>query len=515
MVKLQLVKPKTKTGASIMISHPNLNNFDEITQTVKDKEDRLSDTLFDMIRPFTMGTLAARSSIVKEKGFRPGYLITLLLLFPFFNLSAVRSFFLSGFAHLSEAQKDTLFRLKNNHRYNWRRFLYLVSKRFTVLAEENSKRSLPNSEASSRSGQSTCMILDDTVQHKRGKKIEGIGRVFDHVSKRYILGFKTLMLAFWDGVNTIPLDFSLHSERGKNKKRPFGLTLKEIKARYSKERSKESHGYKRLSEMTQNKITTGLAMIKRALRHQFIPDYVLVDSWFSSKGFIKAIRSYRKGAIHFLGQLRMDKRKYACEGKRFTARELKQHLKKKTRRSRWFNARYIEAQVQYQGVGEVKLFFSRFSKQGAWHLLLTTDTNLTYNEALRLYNTRWTIEVMFKELKQHLNFGRCQSNDFDAQIADTTISLVTHTILSLYKRIHDYIPLGQIFRKFREMLLQTTLAQRLWNLFLFVVTSLIQILDLRKDIDELIQRIFHSNKAKIMFENLIGKSTQEQLCTIT
>jgi len=138
----------------------------------------------------------------------------------------------------------------------------------------------------------------------------------------------------------------------------------------------------------------------------------------------------------------MDKRKYDYQGEQFTAKELKQHLKKKTKRSRKFHARYIDVLVHYKGIGEVKLFFSCFTKQGTWHLILTTDTKLTYNEALKLYNIRWTIEVMFKELEQHLNFGRCQSNDFDAQIVDTTISLVTHTILSLCKRINDYIPLG-------------------------------------------------------------------------
>lgn len=358
------------------------------------------------------------------------------------------------------------------------------------------------------------MILDDTLQPKRGKKIEGIGRVYDHVTHRSVLGFKNLVLAFWDGINTIPLDFSLHNERGKNKKRPFGLTIKEIKARYFKERSQDSHGYQRLSETTIDKITNGLDMIKRALRYSFIPDYVLVDSWFSSHRFIKAIRSFRKGAIHFLGRVRMDKRKYEYQGERFTGKELRQRLKKKAKRSRRFNARYIEVLVHYKEIGEVKLFLSRFTKQGTWHLLLTTDTKLTYNEALKLYNVRWSIEVLFKELKQHLNFGKCQSNDFDAHIADTTISLVTHTILSLYKRIHDYIPLGQIFGKFREILLQTTLAKRLWNLFLTVVSSLIQVLDLKQDVEELIKKVLNSDRAKIMLENLIGRSTQEQLCTI-
>ena len=134
MVKLQVVKPTTKIGAFLMNSQSNLHNFDEITKTIKDKKDVICDTLFDMIKPFTIGTLAAKSNMVKEKGFRPCYLITLLMLFPFFDISAVRSFFLSGYAYLSEAQKDTIFRQKNNPKFNCRGFLstgscgYLLAK---------------------------------------------------------------------------------------------------------------------------------------------------------------------------------------------------------------------------------------------------------------------------------------------------------------------------------------------------------------------------------------------------
>jgi hypothetical protein len=43
---------------------------------------------------------------------------------------------------------------------------------------------------------------------------------------------------------------------------------------------------------------------------------------------------------------------------------------------------------------------------------------------VEIYQTHWTIEVFFKESKQLLGFGKCQSNDFDAQIADSTINAV-------------------------------------------------------------------------------------------
>jgi len=40
----------------------------------------------------------------------------------------------------------------------------------------------------------------------------------------------------------------------------------------------------------------------------------------------------------------------------------------------------------------------------------------------------------FKEAKQLLGLGKCQSNDFDAQIADTTITMIQHLLLTLKYR---------------------------------------------------------------------------------
>lgn len=54
--------------------------------------------------------------------------------------------------------------------------------------------------------------------------MENISRVYDHVSGRCLLGFKLLLLAVSDGISTLPVDFSLHREKGKEG--AFGLSEK-------------------------------------------------------------------------------------------------------------------------------------------------------------------------------------------------------------------------------------------------------------------------------------------------
>jgi len=49
---------------------------------------------------------------------------------------------------------------------------------------------------------------------------------------------------------------------------------------------------------------------------------------------------------------------------------------------------------------------------------------------MKKYANRWSIEVFFKESKQLLALGKEQSTSFNAQIASTSISLMTYTMLA-------------------------------------------------------------------------------------
>ena len=77
--------------------------------------------------------------------------------------------------------------------------------------------------------------------------------------------------------------------------------------------------------------------------------------------------------------------------------------------------------------------------------------------------------------RQLLNLGKCQSNDFDAQIADATIGLIVYTMLSFHKRIHCYTSLGPLFAKYCADLIEATVAERLWFLFLTIQLTIAEV----------------------------------------
>ena len=84
---------------------------------------------------------------------------------------------------------------------------------------------------------------------------------------------------------------------------------------------------------------------------------------------------------------------------------------------------------------------------------------------LEIYSVRWSIEVFFKETKQHLKLGTCQSRDFDAQIAHITTCYVLYTLLAYFRRVNAYDSLDGLFAEIKDDLIEKNVAERLWALF--------------------------------------------------
>ena len=178
----------------------------------------------------------------------------------------------------------------------------------------------------------------------------------------------------------------------------------------------------------------------RTFLHGLPIDYVLCDSWFTCLDLITAIR--QKGS-HLIGMYKIIKTKFVYRDKLFTYKEIF-HLAGKEKRCKKMNLYYKSAHVMYDEI-PVTLFFSRIGTKGDWKVILTTDKKLSFLQTIEIYQIRWSIEVFFKESKQLLNLGGCQSSNFDAQIADTTITMITYILLTFRLRYENYISMGALF----------------------------------------------------------------------
>lgn len=475
------------------------NNLSEL-KTIFQESDNISDRFMDMFSLLLDGRYLKSFDNLKVRGFSVSDTLTTLIMLPFLGIGNIWRIYTSDFRNEVQCGKDVFYDLKTNPKIDWRKLFAMITRKMVKII--HTKGVLPKEAIK-------CLILDDTAFEKTGQHIENIGYVHDHNSNRWFLGLKMLCLGYWDGKNFIGLDFCFAKEKLKSKKRKVKKWIAKInQGMFKKRRPKDTPGHKRNTEIRIDKPTNGIEMIKRAVKNGFIADYVLVDSWFVSENFIKSIRSIKKSMLHVLGMCRMDKRKYEIAGCQYSAKALIAKYGHTKRICRKLHMQYIKLSVKYKGI-PITLFFVRqgYSEHAKWRLVVTTNTKLGFIKAMEIYQIRWSIEVYFRDCKQYLNFGKCQSNDFDAQIADITISMIQHHLLTLLKRFGSYETIGGLFTESQQEIRKRLLSSRLWETFVQIIQTLIEILDV--DSYEIMQKITadqeNENKVLIML-NALEKS---------
>jgi hypothetical protein len=381
--------------------------------------------------------------------------------------------------------ENTMYRFMNNPLVDWKSILLAFSRQFLRCVSEKGE---------SEDKAVNCFVIDDTDIVKSGKTFEGISKIFSHVTHGFLYGYKMLTLCLWDGKSLIPCCLSLHRE---SKKHAYGLNKKQQKRQFRKERNETGYFKERYEELDEEKSKVAVKMLKRAVRGNILASYVLMDSWFVSDYIlhsIRAIRAIRGGLLHVVGMCKMDKRKFKVGDKEYNSQtiiKMNETKKGAVHLSRKYHSNYMMLVADYNGTS-VQLFYIKYKHAKNWTLLLTTDLSLSFARAMELYQIRWSIEVMYKECKQSLRLGKAQNTDFYGQIADATLTLITYTILTLYKRFEAYETLGALFRNTQREMLEKTLCERIALVFIKIVADLLEILSV--DVEESIRRIIASKQ---------------------
>jgi hypothetical protein len=564
------------------------NNNSELQILAYDSE-KLTSSLTEGMKKFNVKKHTQIFDFLKCKGIAVSSLLNILIILPFYGIANVCQLMRCGIQKQDiEGKKTSFYDVKNNEFIDWRKLLMLHVKRFIYLINNN---------INLKSLKITALVFDDTLIEKTGKKIEKVSIVNDHVSGKFIFGFKLLVCGFWDGDSFIPIDFTLHREKGKkqekfikeyqksvknvetqrnkikkiqisNKKNIeklsnnntkyqiksnkinklsykkseekakktenqltenqkillqlevekkiayknykrnyssnslFGLTEKERKAQFKKAVSTKSHGFRRRKEADKSKIYCMLEMLCRAVKKGIIPQYVITDSWFFCFELLEKLRVLKKGAIKLVSMVKINNQIFTiCQtNKDMSVKNIIKTHERKSQKCKKLKAEYIRVNSYYKEI-RVNLYFVRMGKCKTWHLLITTDLELTFIKLMEIYQIRWSIEVFFKESKQYLHLSDCQSNTFDAQIADITISMMQNIMLSYFKRVNYQQSIGGLFEAIKHELVELDLVTRLIKIFwelakLFCMSYGIDFIDFQqyimKDADMMIkiQKLF-------------------------
>jgi len=557
----------------------NLGEF----QKFIDNDSKTGMCLEDTIKFFDVRRIFGQFESIKQSGIKVTRIMATLLVMLFYRSRNIYSYFSKQYGQQidKEGSKNPYYDMLSNENVPWRVILYFFAKRYLHLVSRLADHSKQRIRA---------LIFDDSPLGKTGWKIEAVSKIHDHVTGLYILGFKLLVSGYWDGNSFIPIDFSLHRERGqeldkarkkrnrarrkakqaeavyqyhkaqhlekrtilsslkeemvsgstksaaleyekqvkrvsRSKKKQsrlrkqmkqalailaekeeivkkmekqaplYGLTAAQQRKQFKKDRAKDSQGYERRSEADISKVQSVIRMISRAVKRGFEFEYVLFDSWFFSKDILAHIESFRSKGIKLIAMVKMGKNLYCdcLSDKEMDANTLRKHYKKKGKeqRSRKYNATYIKVPVWYDN-RRVNLFFVRLGSGSKWKAFITNDLDLTFNKLLETYHIRWSIEVFFKDAKQHLQLGKCQCNNFDSQIGATTLAMMQYIMLLLYKQMHYGQSLGSIFDMLSTQAQEENITRYLMDIFWEIVHGIGKIL--KVDCMELLEEIIRDNQ---------------------
>ena len=179
----------------------------------------------------------------------------------FYNARNVHSYFSRQFGKATGIQgsKNPYYDLMGNEYICWRVILYLFAKRYLNLVGQIRGCTV----------QTRALIFDDSPLGKRGKKIEGVSKVYDHVTGNFIFGYKILVCGYWDGSNFIPIDFSLHRERGKElgyarvKRNKARCKAREARSAYQEHKIRHNQSRAKLTGLRKEKVNGEKSEIER------------------------------------------------------------------------------------------------------------------------------------------------------------------------------------------------------------------------------------------------------------
>lgn len=267
-------------------------------------------------------------------------------------------------------------------------------------------------------------IIDDRLfDRSRSKKTEFLANVFDHCSMKYKKGFRMLTLGWSDGNSFVPVNYCLLST----------AEDKNLLCRAKKFDGRSIAG-KRRSQSRRKATDVMLELIASAQAAGLSARYVLFDSWFFSPKALISLKE--KCHMDTIAMIKKNKTKYLYEVQSLNIKQIYNKNRKRRRRSKYL----ISVDVTLKKDGKPfrpESCVSVMSSRKDWLALISTDTNLSEEEIIRVYGKRW-VEVLFKSCKSYLKLVKeCRSISYDALNAHVAIVFTIYMLLSVAKRRNE------------------------------------------------------------------------------
>jgi SRSO17 transposase len=292
-----------------------------------------------------------------------------------------------------------------------------------------------------RPGEVVYLILDDTRVAKRGRRMGYVSKIWDHKQQRFVRGHVVLTAAVMFRGVVLPWRIELWKPKGHPGPR-----------------------YRKLTDMA--------ATMVKAFNPpaEGVKVRVLFDAFYLCPTVARACQA--KGFTFFSVASR-NRNFTPCAGKRARRRSIARlmpglirHRGKGVRmkRSRGGHATLRIASVdgRLSKIGLVRMVVSK-RPRGPWKkciAVVTSETGLRPRQVVAIYEMRWSIEVLFKELRQDLGLGDYQMIAEEGILKHLHVCCLAHLMLT-----HQSLDgLGAKARKANTQVTLPPMSQRLQTL---------------------------------------------------
>ena len=432
-----------------------MNIQEKITNIINGK---LKNPIFKTMQVLNIKTILSQSKFTKKDG------VSVYMVVIHFVYMLVMNKKISTFSNQSDdsLKKDVYYRLLSNSNYNWRKLLSLSTlKILKLLHKVQDKKAV------------RVLIIDDTVEGKVGKDIEGSSDyLWSNKEKRTIRGINVVSLNYSDGFSNLMLDFEIAT----NKYARVALE------NFTNIVDYRSNAHIRRLETLKGKSQIAIAMVKRAVNSGIYADYLLVDSWYSKPSFIKEMNEL---GLKVITRVANNNKIWNFLGDRKTLTGIYDKYKKlKDIKSGTYGKKvkykYFSVVVEHKKAGKIKIVFLKTSDKLI--PIVSTDLDISDETIIETYRRRWDIEQGYKELREHFGFGTEENRIYEALIARITLSFFTYNIVSYINRIsHEPKTIGGLFKDLECELYTLAIAMQTFILILNEIAQIEEIVNRNDD----------------------------------
>jgi IS4 transposase len=416
----------------------------------------LKNPIYQTMQLLNIKSILKNANFVKKREGASPYLVVLHFVYMLVMNKKISTFINQSNDSL---KKDTYYRLLQNSNYNWRKLLSLTNLKILKLLHKVQDSSSVK-----------VLIIDDTVEGKTGKYVEGSrDALWSNKEKRNIRGINVVSLNYSDGYSNFMLDFAI--AMGNYARVKFEEFTQEVDVRTT--------AYKRRLEIMDGKSQIAIDMVTRALKSGIYADYLLVDSWYSKPVFLAKMN---KLGLKVISRIANNNKIWNFTAKEKTLNSIYEKYKKlKTEKAGIYGKKikfkYFSVVVEHKNAGKIKIVFIKTKEKLI--PIASTDLEISDEEIIEIYKRRWDIEQGYKELREHFGFGKEENRIYEALIARITLSFFAYNIVSYINRInHEPKTIGGLFKDLECELHTLSIAMQ----------AFIEIMDKIAQIDDIVKR---------------------------